>query len=240
MLEHPTSTSTFLRIYPPQICVEKHHYLLSPRSVALWCQIHCRENLVAMCPNWLPTDIRPCCHECVVYIDIIIPHDTTTHMHLYDSEKKDTALYTSCIFSYCTSLAVSRSSVELKETIMEQQGFVKRRGIVTRNNTRYICHHIRINQSYGAKVKFSVWAKINTTFSIIPLRIHITLVQSEYQQNHVLNLLFNGVLISTIIKCATWLVYANMWLSMRKGTIRWRWDRGFDGTHGNVTQKFFF
>lgn len=68
----------------------------------------------------------------------------------------------------------------------------------------YTCDHICINQPYGTKVEFSVWAKINITISIIP-SIHFESTRESPIRN-LRSFKINAVLMSNNV---IWLVYAN-------------------------------
>ena len=79
-----------------------------------------------------------------------------------------------------------------------------------------ICDCVCINHPFSAKVEFSAGAKVVYT---LPL---YTYISNSENPNHfrveslktsaysVYILLFNGVHISEFIKCAVWVVYANM------------------------------
>ena len=86
--------------------------------------------------------------------------------------------------------------------------------------TRKICDCVCINHPFSAKVEFSAGAKVVDT---LPFYAYIS--KSENPNNFIVERLnkklktpaysvykslFNGVLISEFIKCAIWMVYANM------------------------------
>ena len=90
----------------------------------------------------------------------------------------------------------------------------------------YNCDCVCINQPFSTKVEFSAGAKVVNT---LPFYAYIS--KSENPNNFrveslnkklktsaysVYKSLFNGVLISEFIKCAIWLVYANMVTIFRK------------------------
>ena len=104
----------------------------------------------------------------------------------------------------------------------------------------YICDCVCINQPFSTKVEFSAGAKVVNT---LPFYAYIS--KSENPNNFtveslnkklktsaysVYKSLFNGELISEFIKCAIWLVYANMvtyiYISYAYVRVRHFWSRG--------------